>query len=63
MCRRSHSEQWQYGSSVHILNHDSTLNQLSIPTTPTAKKYKYVKATDQQLKIKAASEFNPIKAN
>lgn len=37
------------------LTHDTMLNQLSIPT---AKKYKYVKDTDHQLKIKAASGFN-----
>lgn len=40
---------------------DTVLNQLSIPTMTTAKNQKYVKATDQQLKIKAASGFNPIK--
>ena len=43
------------------LTHDTVLNQLSIRTMPTAEKHKYVKAIDQQLKIKAASGFNPIK--
>lgn len=52
---------WQYGSSVHTLNHVTMLSHLSIPTMPTAEEQKYAKATDQQLKIKTVAEFNPIK--
>lgn len=61
MCAERHTASSGNMDPVYIrLTHDTMLNQLSIPIMPIAKEHKYVKASDEQLKIKAASEFNPI---